>query len=139
MIVLNPTEKKLQMHLKAVETDERSGRNELDDDDVGKFPQDADEEDSRKPDIAQFARTYLHKSCFVWPYHREAYVSQVTSEDGRWSENGSFAAWRGQETGQWYKESQFLSKKYLTGKGVDVGVTWILLHVRFIEGVSTDL
>lgn len=139
MVLLNPTEKKVQKHLKAVETDERSGRNELDDDDMGHGQHDIDEEDGMKPDIADFARRYLHKSCFVWPYHREAFVTQITSEDGRWSENGSFAAWRGQETGQWYKESLFLRKKYLNTKGVDVGTTWVLVHVRFIEGVSTAL
>ena len=139
MVLLNPTEKKIQKHLKAIETDERSGRNELDADDVGHAPQDLDEDDTNKPDIAEFARKYLHKSCFVWPYHREAFVTQITSEDGRWSENGSFAAWRGQEMGQWYKESMFLRKKYLTGKGVDVGATWVLLHVRFIEGVSKKI
>jgi 5'-3' exonuclease len=137
MILLNPTEKKVQRHLKAIETDERSGRNELDDDDMGHSQQDIDDDDTMKPDIADFARKYLHKSCFVWPYHREAFVTQITSEDGRWSENGSFAAWRGQEMSQWYKESLFLRKKYLSSKGVDVGTTWVLVHVRFIEGVST--
>ena len=85
------------------------------------------------------AQATMGQRCFVeWPYLREALVVAVSDATQKITPAGK-QVFSHEQAIQWKKDCQGIHRDFRVGRGTDVGVISVMLHVRTCVGLKTQL